>query len=84
MASLQLNNIPEHLVKRLELAAQSRQRDLVAEVVVRLDDSFGTRRVAAPRTHAELSSLARRIRGEQAGAWLTPEFIRMAREYGRE
>jgi hypothetical protein len=84
MASLKLDNVPEELVRRLELAATSRHRDLNVEVVDRLDDSFGVPRVAEPRSHAELSALAKRVRGEAKGPWLTPEFIRMAREYGRE
>ena len=84
MASITVVNIPDELMKRLELAASARRRDLNLEVVSRLDDSFGQTRAAESRSHAELSELARRIRGEIAGVWMTPEFIRMAREYGRE
>ena len=84
MAMLQLDNVPEELVKRLQLAASSRHRELSDEVIDRLDDSFGVRRIAGHRTPAELARLARRVRGEETGPWLTPEFIRMAREYGRE
>lgn len=84
MASVRLDNIPEDLLKRLELAASSRKHDLNTEVLDRLDASFGGRRVSGPRSHTELSELARRIRGERHGTWLTPEFIRMAREWGRE
>jgi plasmid stability protein len=84
MASLRLDNVPDELLKRLELAASTRHHDLAAEVVDRLDESFGPTRVAEPRSSAELSELARRLRGEIAGTWLTPEFIRTAREYGRE
>lgn len=84
MASLQINNVPDDLVQRLELAAQARRRDLTVEALERLEDSFGSPRVGPQRTHAELSALARRVRGTGEGIWLTPEFIRMAREYGRE
>jgi hypothetical protein len=84
MASLRLDNIPDDLVKRLELAASARKRELAAEVVDRLDDSFRVRRVARKRDHTELSTLARTLRGEMPGDWLTPEFIRAAREFGRE
>jgi hypothetical protein len=84
MASLRLDNLPEELLKRLELAATARHRDLAVEIIDRLDDSFGSPRVAQRRGHDELKGLARRLRGEIPGAWLTPEFIRMAREYGRE
>ena len=84
MASINLPNIPDELIKRLELAASAKRRDLTVEVLTRLDDSFGPARAAEPRSHAELSDLARRIRGDAPGEWLTPEFIRMAREYGRE
>ena len=84
MASLRLENIPDELLKRLELAASSRRHDLTEEVVDRLDDSFGPRRVAERRSTEELSQLAKQIRGEAKSPWLTPEFIRMAREYGRE
>jgi hypothetical protein len=84
MASLQLENVPEELVKRLELAAVARKRDLSREVVDRLDDSFGPHRVAERRSPEELTQLARQIRGEIKGSWMTPEFLRMAREYGRE
>lgn len=84
MASLKLENVPEDLVKRLQLAATTRHRELSAEVVDRLDDSFGMRRVAARRSHSELAALAKGLRGESTGDWLTPEFIQMAREYGRE
>lgn len=80
MATLKLENVPEELVKRLEVAASARHRDVVVEVIDRLDDSFGAPRVAERRPHAELSELARRVRGEIPGPWLTPEFIRMARE----
>lgn len=84
MATLNLPNVPEDLMKRLELAASARHHDVAVEVVDRLGNSFGPVRVAERRTHSELSELARRIRGEIPGAWLTPEFIRMAREWGRE
>ena len=84
MASVRLENVPDDLLKRLELAATARNRDLNAEVVERLDGSFGAPRVAGPRSHSELSELAKRIRGELPGHWLTPEFIRMAREWGRD
>ncbi len=84
MAALHLENVPDELVRRLELAASARRRDLLTEVVNRLDDSFGIRRVAERRSHAELSELARRLRTGAGGPWLTPEFIRMAREWGRE
>mgnify|MGYP001422108494 CR=1 FL=1 len=84
MPALRVENIPDELLKRLELAAAARHRDVAAEVVERLDDSFGPMRVAARRSHAELAELARRVRGEIPGTWLTPEFIRMAREWGRE
>lgn len=84
MSTLTLHNVPDDLVKRLELAASARRRDLSDEVVDRLDDSFGTPRVAERRSQAELSVLARRVRGEIPGPWLTPEFLRMAREWGRE
>lgn len=84
MATLELDNIPDELIKRLQLAAVSRRRELSVEVVDRLDDSFGSRRVAERRTHEELVALASRVRGELEGAWLTPEFIRMARDWGRE
>lgn len=84
MASLRVENVPDELVKRLELSASARQRDLAVEVVTRLADSFGEPRAAERRSHADLSELARRIRGEAPGDWMTPEFIRMAREYGRE
>ena len=83
MASIHLENVPEDLVRRLELAAEARHRALASEVVERLDDSFGGSRVETHRDHAQLLQLARRVRGEGDGAWLTPEFIRMAREYGR-
>ena len=83
MASLHLESVPEDLVKRLELAADARHRALVSKVIERLDDSFGGSRVVTQRDHAELLRLARRVRGEGDGAWLTPEFIRMTREYGR-
>ena len=72
------------LVKRLQLAAVARRRDLSKEVVDRLDDSFGPQRVAERRSSEELSQLARQVRGEIKADWLTPEFVRMAREYGRE
>jgi plasmid stability protein len=84
MASIQLANVPDELVKRLEIAAASRRHDLTDEIVDRLDDSFGSQRVSNRRSPAELALLARQIRGEIEGEWLTPEFIRMAREYGRE
>jgi hypothetical protein len=84
MATLELENVPDELVKRLELAATARHRELPVEVMARLDESFGPMRVAERRSHEELSELARRIRGEIPGPWLTPEFIRMAREWGRE
>lgn len=84
MASLQLDNIPDHLLARLRLAAEARQRDLGREVVERLSDSFGPIRVSDRRSHAELVELARAVRGDGSGNWLTPEFIRMAREWGRE
>lgn len=84
MASLQLDNVPDELVKRLQLAAMSRHRELDVEVIDRLDDSFGAPRVSERRTQAELAALARRVRGDEPGDWMTPEFIRMAREYGRE
>jgi plasmid stability protein len=84
MASLTLQNVPDDLVKRLALAAEARHRDLSLEAVNRLDNSFGSPRVSEPRSHAELVELARRVRGEGEGSWLTPEFIRQAREYGRE
>ncbi|MBV8780698.1 MAG: hypothetical protein JO353_04810 [Phycisphaerae bacterium] len=84
MATITLDNVPDELLKRLELAATARRHLLTEEVIERLDDSFGPRRVAARRSSTELSELAKRIRGEIKGAWLTPEYIRMAREYGRE
>ena len=84
MASLQLNNIPQELMERLQLAAKARQRELSVEAVDRLSESLGLQQVGGSRTHAELSALARELRGEGEGKWLTPEFIRMAREYGRE
>jgi hypothetical protein len=84
MAALRLDNVPDDLVKRLELAASSRHRDLTVEVVDRLDVSFGGTAAADRRSHEQLSELARRVRGEISGEWMTPEFIRMAREYGRE
>lgn len=84
MASIKLDNVPDELMKRLQLAATSRHRDLSAEVVERLDESFGAPKVAPRRSHQELSALARRLRRDEPGDWLTPEFIRMAREWGRE
>jgi len=84
MASLRLDNLPDELLKRLEMAATARHHAISEEIIVRLDGSFGPPRVADRRSHAELKELAKRLRGEVPGTWLTPEFIRMAREYGRE
>ena len=80
MASLHLNNLPEELLKRLELAARARHRDVTHEVIERLDDSFGPPRVATRRSHDELKELAKHLRGNKNGAWPTPEIIRMAKE----
>jgi plasmid stability protein len=84
MASLQIDNIPQELMERLEVAAKARQHEMSAEAIDRLSQSFGLPQPGGPRTHAELSALAKELRGEGEGKWLTPEFIRMAREYGRE
>jgi len=83
MATLQLDNIPDQLVRKLEMAAASQHRDLVTEVISRLDNSFGPV-PGGEATHEELSALARQLRGDGKADWLTPEFIREAREHGRE
>lgn len=84
MASLQLANIPDDLLKRLELAAAAHRLNLREEVVDRLASSFGPPRIGPRRSPDELRDLASQIRGEGNIVGLTPEFIRMAREYGRE
>jgi hypothetical protein len=84
MATIQITDIPDHLMRRLEMIAAAKQHPLSAEVVERLGDSFGVPRVAHERSPEQLRELAKQIRGETNSPLLTPEFIRMAREYGRE
>jgi hypothetical protein len=77
-------DIPDDLLRRLETVAASRKKPLSAEVVERLDCSFGQPRVSPERSPEQLRKLAEQIRGEHHAVGLTPEFLRMAREYGRE
>ena len=84
MASLRLDQFPDELLKRLQLSASARAHELSIEIIDRLDDSFGSPRVANRRSHEELKQLAQQLREKSPGTWLTPEFIRMAREWGRE
>jgi plasmid stability protein len=84
MSSLQLSNVPEDLLERLKFAADAHRHGLSEEAIVRLTDSFDKARVGGRRSTEELRQLARQIRGEGNFIGLTPEFIRMAREYGRE
>lgn len=83
MATIKLDNVPDELARRLQLAAEAHRHDLTGEVIERLDGSFGPR-VSPRRSHSELADLARRVRGEIEGVWMTPEFLKMAREHGRE
>ncbi len=91
MATLELSNMSDDLLQRLSRAAAVGHRDVAAEAVDRLDMSL--RGQVPARSHEELSAMARAIRaGNDAqasdappsGAWLTPEFIRSARDWGRD
>ncbi len=84
MASIELTNIPEELLRRLELAATARRHNLSEEIRDRLDESFGPPRLAPRRSPEDLRRLARQVRGEAQTVGITPEFIRLAREWGRE
>jgi hypothetical protein len=84
MATIQITDIPDHLIRRLETVAAARKHPLSVEVIERLDDSFESPRVAQVRSPEQLRELARQIRSGTSNPLLTPEFIRMAREYGRE
>lgn len=83
MATLQLENVPEELLEQLKVAARAGGRDLAVEVIQRLETTFNPVDPDAHMSHEERVELARRVRAE-GGDWLTPEFIRSAREYGRE
>ena len=84
MATIQITDVPDHLVRRLETVAAAKKQPLSAEVVERLGDSFGNSPMANDRAPGELLELAKQIRGETDHPLLTPEFIRTAREFGRE
>jgi plasmid stability protein len=84
MSSLQLTNVPDDLLERLKFAADAHRQDVSREAISRLSESFNRHSVAGKRSPEELRQLARQIRGDGNCFGLTPEFIRMAREYGRE
>jgi len=84
MGSLLIENVPDDVLRRLEREAELRERKVSDVAADRLTD--GVRRLGGSlprRSAAELLALADAVRTGAREAWLTPEFIRAAREDGR-
>lgn len=83
MANLELKDMPDELLSRLQEAAAVSHRDVIHEVIERLDRSFNTLNQSR-LTKDQRDKLLKRIRVGGPNDWLTPEFIRAAREEGRD
>ena len=82
MATLTINNVPPAVIDKLRLEAARRAKSL---------DEIAAERLAADpnpaayswRSAEELLAIADRARVQGENEWLTPGFIRAAREDGR-
>lgn len=79
MANVTIKNIPDPLHERLKEAAARSRRSLNAEVILRLEQSLGTRPVDAEALLARV----RAVRESAPLPYLTDEALRRAREEGR-
>jgi hypothetical protein len=65
-------------------ASSPQDAEVTAETVGNPDGLPANSAMTNDRTYEELLALAQRVRGSGKADWLTPEFIRAAREHGRE
>jgi hypothetical protein len=84
MPDLALKNIPEHVYRRLQEEAARHALAVEEEATQRIARSLGVPEFREEERNVEdLLRKAAEIRGDQKHDWLTPEFIRAAREEGR-
>ncbi len=80
MATLTLKNVPDQLVKRLEIEARQNRRSLTQETLLRLEGSLEARRRTPEETVAALRQLHQRLAHLPP---LTDDFLDRAKREGR-
>ena len=84
MATLTISQLSEQALDRLRLEAERESLDPATVAARYLEEDLRERPEPQRRSTPELLALADAIRANEKAAALTPEFIRAAREYGRQ
>ena len=80
MATLTIKSIPDTLYARLKAKASENRRSLNSEVIVCLEESV----IVLKNDHARTLERIRQLRDKSKGTNLTEEFLRYAKNEGRE
>ena len=83
MASLHIDNLPERVLRDLQNEAARGARNISEVAAERLARSFGDVLPHAQRDADELLRLADSVRTGRGEQWMTPDYLRAARENGR-
>jgi antitoxin FitA len=80
MATLTIKSIPDTLYARLKAKASENRRSLNSEVIVCLEESV----TALKNDHEQTLERIRHLRNSMKGIYLTEDFLRRAKDEGRE
>ncbi len=84
MRQLENMNLPDELYARVEETARKYHRSVAEQAAELVAIGLSVDKVHQSLSVAEKLRLADEVRGETKGAWITEEFIRQARDEGRE
>ena len=84
MRQLENMNLPDELYARVEETARKYHRSVAEQAAELVAIGLSVDKVDQSLSVAEKLRLADEVRGETKGTWITEEFIRQARDEGRE
>lgn len=84
MRQLENMNLPDELYARVEETARKYHRSVAEQAAELVAIGLSVDKVHQSLSVAEKLRLADEVRGETKGTWITEEFIRQARDEGRE
>jgi len=82
MATLTIKNVPRKLHQRLKLNAAAHRRSMNSEVIACLEETLADKRPDPEKFLAEVREARERI-ARESGLFVTDEFLREARNWGR-
>jgi len=82
MAALTIKNIPDELYQKLKASAKRNHRSLNSELIACMEKVLNSERFDQKQFLAEVREMRKKL--EVRGVYLTEEFLRDAKESGRE